>query len=212
MFALYTPGLLHTHSGGCDPSKGDAVDDTPASTGGRSTCSNTCCTGDNLDTCPALPGLDPVDNYMSYAADTQCRVLFTTGQKDRMRAQYELYRNPPDTPVPPVSPVPPVAPVPTPAPTECSGWDLVLGLCDPPMAPPVAAPVDDGSQTCGNSWLEPCETSDDCCSGICIPFFCLGFIFSPSCSFLDWCAIFGALFGLAGDAASGNTAENNASP
>ena len=179
--------------------QGDAVDDTPASTGSRSTCSNTCCTGDNLDTCPALPGLDPVDNYMSYAGDNLCRVRFTTGQKDRMRAQYELYRKPPDTPTQPVIPAP--TPVVTASPESfvCSGWDAVLGLCDPPVAapvdssggPPVAAP----QQTCGNSWLESCETGADCCSGICGPLFCFSFLFAPQCSLLDWCAIFGALFG-----------------
>ena len=153
------PGLLHTHAGGCDPTKsGDAVDDTPASLGGQSACTNTCCTGDNLDTCPDLAGLDPVDNYMSYAGDNRCRVRFTTGQLDRMRAQYELYRKPATQPVATQEPV-------------------------------TTLPV------CSNSWLQLCETSAECCSGICSPLFCLGSVFSSTCSPLNWCSFFGLMFG-----------------
>ncbi|KAJ3404278.1 hypothetical protein HDV05_007273, partial [Chytridiales sp. JEL 0842] len=52
-------GLLHTFQGGCD-SVGDGIDDTPA----QATSTTGCPTG--KDTCPGLPGLDPIENYMDY--------------------------------------------------------------------------------------------------------------------------------------------------
>jgi len=134
-------GLLHTFAGGCDASTGgDLVDDTPATKG--SNCQTTCCLYDASDTCPNLPGLDPVDNYMSYAADNTCRTKFTTGQKQRMRAQYETYRRPKN----PVKPTGPSAP-------------------PPPSGPTGPSP----SPTCANSYLAICEEQSDCCVGTCRP-------------------------------------------
>jgi hypothetical protein len=43
-----------------------------------------------LDTCPDKPGVDPIDNFMSYTRT--CGKSFTNGQQTRMRAVYETYR------------------------------------------------------------------------------------------------------------------------
>lgn len=66
-------GLFHTFNSpkdiedatGCD-GPGDYVDDTPAEAypvGGDT------CPEPGRDTCPGLPGLDPIDNYMTYVAE-----------------------------------------------------------------------------------------------------------------------------------------------
>lgn len=55
-------GLLHTFYGGCDL-ENDFIADTPAMLP-----QNDC--GDDsqsLDSCPEMPGLDPVKNFMSYS-------------------------------------------------------------------------------------------------------------------------------------------------
>lgn len=52
-------GLMHTFQGNCE-GEGDEVADTPAHEGGSSTCTS------DADTCPQLPGLDPIHNYMNY--------------------------------------------------------------------------------------------------------------------------------------------------
>lgn len=53
-------GLLHTFNNGCDEIN-DEVDDTPA----QAEPSQGCPIG--ADTCPDLPGLDPIHNYMDYS-------------------------------------------------------------------------------------------------------------------------------------------------
>lgn len=58
-------GLEHTFENGCEE-PGDGVDDTPAEAqpvGGDK------CAEPGRDTCPDKPGLDPVDNYMTYVAE-----------------------------------------------------------------------------------------------------------------------------------------------
>jgi hypothetical protein len=76
-------GLMHTFEGGCaDP--GDSVDDTPAEEG-----ADDCDVG--RDTCPALPGNDPVQNYMNYTPDA-CMTGFSQGQVRRMRDLTLLHR------------------------------------------------------------------------------------------------------------------------
>ncbi|KAK1982896.1 metalloprotease [Colletotrichum cereale] len=70
-------GLNHTFAGGCSDSPGDFVADTPAQRGELYDCPA------HSDTCPDLPGLDPVYNFMGYAAD-ECTNEFTSGQADRM--------------------------------------------------------------------------------------------------------------------------------
>ncbi|WYZ40651.1 hypothetical protein EsH8_IV_000992 [Colletotrichum jinshuiense] len=54
-------GLAHTFNGGC--AGGDFVDDTPA----QATPSWDCTAGQ--DTCPDLPGQDPLHNFMNYQAE-----------------------------------------------------------------------------------------------------------------------------------------------
>lgn len=74
-------GLLHTFEGGCD-GPGDYVDDTPP-------CTMT--TGCNLGikTCPNSNNGDALTNFMSY---NSCRIIFSEGQKKRMRDSYVYYR------------------------------------------------------------------------------------------------------------------------
>ncbi|KAK2612548.1 hypothetical protein QQS21_001486 [Conoideocrella luteorostrata] len=57
-------GLLHTFEGGCNEKGGDFIADTPAE---ASPNWGECPVG--RDTCPDMPGLDPVENYMDYSAE-----------------------------------------------------------------------------------------------------------------------------------------------
>lgn len=58
-------GLWHTFDGGCEE-PGDYVDDTPAEAY-PSLGDNDNCPEEGRNTCPDRPGVDPVDNYMTYA-------------------------------------------------------------------------------------------------------------------------------------------------
>ena len=78
-------GLLHTFYNNCTTGN-DGVDDTPAQHEDYLwQCNN------NLDSCPNLPGNDPVHNYMTYTSNS-CQWEFTPGQKDRMHAMVATYR------------------------------------------------------------------------------------------------------------------------
>jgi hypothetical protein len=88
-------GLLHVFQSqtgiACDPNdKNDYVADTPQledmdyGTFGQ-------CPSDNTDTCPLLPGKDPIHNHMDYSSDS-CRNQFTQGQIDRMYFYWSIYR------------------------------------------------------------------------------------------------------------------------
>ncbi|KAM3450809.1 hypothetical protein MY3296_005766 [Beauveria thailandica] len=74
-------GLLHTFQGGCDKNN-DYVADTPAMIN-HSGCNTT------LDTCPDMPGKDPINNFMSYGT---CIREFTPGQVTRMKSMYQKFR------------------------------------------------------------------------------------------------------------------------
>jgi hypothetical protein len=77
-------GLLHTFSTCAADDQGDQVTDTPASERvepGQ---------GDDLDTCPDLPGNDPTHNFMTYYPTGPYE--FTPGQVARMAQQWATYR------------------------------------------------------------------------------------------------------------------------
>ncbi|EPS40021.1 hypothetical protein H072_6176 [Dactylellina haptotyla CBS 200.50] len=80
-------GLFHTFQDGC--SGGDQVDDTPA----QARPSNSTLCEVTKDTCPKLPGLDPVHNHMDYSSEA-CRTEFTPGQAERMSMFWNAYRSP----------------------------------------------------------------------------------------------------------------------
>ncbi|RMI99733.1 hypothetical protein BHE90_010849 [Fusarium euwallaceae] len=81
-------GLEHTFQNGCDE-PGDEVDDTPAEAypvGGDA------CPEPGRDTCPDQPGLDPVDNYMTYVSPDCGPQKFTPGQAQRMHSLWKKLR------------------------------------------------------------------------------------------------------------------------
>lgn len=78
-------GLLHTFQGRLCETINDQVADTPAQSGSSSGCPV------GRDSCPDLPGLDPIHNFMDYSDDT-CTTEFTPGQMERMHQQFDIYR------------------------------------------------------------------------------------------------------------------------
>ena len=79
-------GLEHTFENGCN-APGDGVDDTPAQHDGD----NVFDCAEDLDTCLADRGKDPVHNFMSYG-DDPCLNQFTAGQSVRMVQSWQTFR------------------------------------------------------------------------------------------------------------------------
>jgi len=76
-------GLYHTFQGGCNEPN-DEVADTAA----QSSPTNGCPEG--RDSC-ALPGFDPIHNYMDYSYDS-CYTEFSAGQSSRSSQMFAAYR------------------------------------------------------------------------------------------------------------------------
>jgi hypothetical protein len=85
-------GLTHTFAGatmntttGCDIYGGDEILDTPAQENmGPLYCTERPCCNLEQDTCPHIPGTDPVWNFMDYSDDC-CMERFTPMQAEKMR-------------------------------------------------------------------------------------------------------------------------------
>ncbi len=83
-------GLYHTFHGNSCTGTNDLCDDTPAIAESNSGCPT------GIDSCPAQPGIDMIENYMDYTYDS-CMNVFTNDQKARMRAAIETAPNRPTT-------------------------------------------------------------------------------------------------------------------
>lgn len=81
-------GLLHTFEGYACDGDGDFIVDTPV----QSTSTDGCPVSPAKDSCPGVPGDDPIHNYMDYSTDA-CYTGFTAGQVDRMQSMWAVYRN-----------------------------------------------------------------------------------------------------------------------
>jgi hypothetical protein len=86
--------LYHTFQGGCPDNPGynggDQISDTPAEASPNFFCPEP---GDApRDTCPADPGLDPINNFMDYSFDS-CLTEFTPEQAARMQFAWQTYRS-----------------------------------------------------------------------------------------------------------------------
>ena len=80
--------LRHPYERGClpDADKGDFVGDTPPAVNSWfRQCPRA------ADSCPTLPGNDPVNNFM-YATTDACRTVWTPGQVERMQAKVIEFR------------------------------------------------------------------------------------------------------------------------
>ncbi|KYK58539.1 hypothetical protein DCS_05556 [Drechmeria coniospora] len=79
-------GLFHPYHGSDCAGENDLVADTPASQNSTTGCPQ------KLDTCPHLPGLDPVGNFMDVTPVT-CGMDHTPGQRQRLRDLWQMFRS-----------------------------------------------------------------------------------------------------------------------
>lgn len=84
------PGFIDDGCNAANPN--DYVDDTPQ----QFTNTPFTCPGDDTNTCPNLPGNDPIHNYMDYSSDP-CYTEFTRGQMDRMYFVWSMFRQSTET-------------------------------------------------------------------------------------------------------------------
>ncbi|GAB7365033.1 hypothetical protein MBLNU230_g5814t1 [Neophaeotheca triangularis] len=80
-------GLLHTFEGYSCSGAGDNIDDTPM----QSTSTDGCPSKPSKNSCPAVPGVDAIHNYMDYSTDA-CYNNFTPGQAARIQSMWTAYR------------------------------------------------------------------------------------------------------------------------
>ena len=80
-------GLLHTFEGFSCTGEGDMIGDTRA----EAASTNGCPTTPAKNSCPSLPGADPIHNYMDYSTDA-CYSVFTPEQVQRMGTLWTQYR------------------------------------------------------------------------------------------------------------------------
>jgi hypothetical protein len=78
----HSMGLQHIYQGDCygTEANSDGIADTPRQSGNPS---QSCAAGKGTDSCPTLPGLDDIQNYMGIYYDS-CRTHFTPGQVQYM--------------------------------------------------------------------------------------------------------------------------------
>jgi len=80
-------GLMHTFEGYSCTGSGDMVDDTRI----ESQSTNGCPSSPAKNSCPTVPGVDPINNYMDYSTDA-CYTSFSAGQVARMQALWTQFR------------------------------------------------------------------------------------------------------------------------
>ncbi|KAL2834878.1 hypothetical protein BDW59DRAFT_177142 [Aspergillus cavernicola] len=84
LFHTFQPDPIVSPDSGCNGA-GDYIIDTPAEDSPASACP------EGRDSCPIIPGLDPIRNYMDYSGDA-CLDQFTMGQAMRMRTMFMALR------------------------------------------------------------------------------------------------------------------------
>ncbi|PHH85238.1 hypothetical protein CDD83_713 [Cordyceps sp. RAO-2017] len=75
----------------CQPGLYNLVLDVPACYLDEDLLGPDSCPYEEIDTCPDLPGKDPIHNYMHYTSD-RCMTEFTKGQEVRMKQMYAYFR------------------------------------------------------------------------------------------------------------------------
>ena len=99
LYHVFQNTIFEENADPCDPAnQNDYVDDTPTMQDNTKALfpKIPCRALTDIDTCPDLPGVDPVYNVMNYINDRSCLpdfAEFTCGQLERMYKQWLLYRD-----------------------------------------------------------------------------------------------------------------------